>query len=102
MNYGKILKDAWKRIWTHKVIIGFGYIMMIPSLILGIIFGGFFFFFNEKFFPTLFSPYAPTPDINPLFSLLFFVFIFGFIFISYAATSLSFSGVFKGTLILSL
>ncbi len=98
MDYGRILKNTWKTIWKHKVIIWFGFLMMIPSLIIGLVMGGFFFFFSEENFPFFFNPYAPAPDINPLFIILFFVVFLGFTIFSYAMIALSFAGVLKGTL----
>ena len=44
MEYGRILKQAWITIWKHKVIIWFGFLMIIPSLIMALAMGGFFFF----------------------------------------------------------
>ena len=98
MDYGKILKGAWKTIWNHKVILWFGYLMMIPSLIMGIVMGVFFFFFNEEYFSFIFEPYASPPDISPLFPILLIIVGFGFTLLSYALIALSFAGVLKGTL----
>ena len=91
MDYGRILKNTWKTIWKHKVIIRFGFLM-------GLVMGGFFFFFSEENFPFFYNPYAPAPDINPLFIILFFVVFLGFTIFSYAMMALSFAGVLKGTL----
>ncbi len=98
MDYGKILKNTWTTIWTHKVIIWFGFLMMIPTLIMGVIMVGFLFSFNEEAFSSFFNPYASTPEPNPVFIILFFVFFFGFMLLSYVAMGLSFTGVLKGTL----
>ncbi len=97
MNYGKVLKNAWKTLWKHKVILWFGSLIMIPSLIMGLVMGGFFFSINEESYPFFFEPYAPAPEINPFLPILFFVFIFGFTIASYAIMTLSFAGVLKGT-----
>jgi hypothetical protein len=70
MDYSKVLKNSWQTIWKHKVIIWFGFMMAIPSIIMGLIMGGFFFFFNEENFPFFFNPYASEPDINLIFIIL--------------------------------
>lgn len=64
---------------------------------MGLIMGGFFFFFNEENFPFFFNPYASEPDINLIFIILFIVAIFAFTILSYALMALSFAGVLKGT-----
>ena len=97
MEFGNIFKNAWKTLWEHKVILWFGFLMMIPSLLMGPAMGIFFLFINEKNFPFFFDPYASVPEINPALPILFMVAMFGFIIFSYAMMTLSFAGVLKGT-----
>lgn len=98
MDFGKVLKNAWTIIWAHKVIIWFGFLMMLPSLIMALVMGGFFFFFNEEISAFFYSSSTSVPDINPLFIVLYFVFIFDIMIFSYIMMALSFAGVLKGTL----
>jgi len=94
MDFGKILKDAWKTVWKHKVIFYFGFLMAIPSIFMGLITGiGFFFLTEERLFSFL-----ENADTAPLFLILYFIFIFAFSILSYAMAALSFTGVLKGTL----
>lgn len=58
---------------------------------------GVFFYFFEENFAFFLEPYASAPDINPLFPILFFVILIGFMIFSYAMMALSFAGVLKGT-----
>ena len=97
MEYGRILKQAWMTIWKHKVIIWFGFLMMISSLLMGLVVSGFFFFFNEDNFSFFFHPYASASDINPLFPILIVIVFLGFTIFSYVMMALSFAGVIKGT-----
>ena len=97
MEYGRILKQAGITIWKHKVIIWFGFLMIIPSLLMGFVVGGFFFFFNEDNISSFFNPYASAPDINPLFPVLIVIVFLGFTIFSYVMMALSFAGVIKGT-----
>ncbi len=94
MDFGKILKNAWKTVWTHKVLFYFGFLMGIPSILMGIIMGGIFFFLTED---NIFA-FVDHPERTPLFLILYFAFIIIFIIFSYVMTTLSFAGVFKGTL----
>ncbi len=97
MNYGKVLKNAWKTLWYHKTILWFSFLIIIPSIIMGLLMGGFFLSINEESYPFFFDSYAPAPEITPLLPILFFVLIFSFTIASYAIMTLSFAGVLKGT-----
>ena len=98
MDFGKILKIAWEVIWTHKVILWFGSLMAVPSIIMGLIMGVFFFFFNEENFPFFFNSYAPRPDNILPFAIVFLILFLVFIIFSYLMMALSFVGVLKGTI----
>ena len=71
MNYGTILKQAWKTLWKHKIIIWVGLTIILPGLITGLAYGIFLAFFSDGFFEKLdaffYSPTPPTPNYLYIF-----------------------------------
>ncbi len=97
MDYGKILGNAWKTIWKHKVIIWFGMLMAIPGALMGIVMGVFFYFFSDERFFSFIEGNSTEPSILWLFFALFLGSMILFSILSYATMALSFAGTFKGT-----
>ncbi len=97
MDYGNILTQSWKTIWKHKVILWFGMLMAIPTVLMGILMGGFFYFFTEEsFFSTLESGSA-EPDAFLIFFIIFALSMVLLTIFSYATMVFSFTGTLKGT-----
>ncbi len=93
MNYGDILIRTWKTIWKDKVILGFGFLMMLAPALLGVLIGGAMTFGSlnqlERFIES---------DFSVLATLLFFFAYFIFIALTIIMSAVSFSGTLKGTL----
>ncbi|MBT3338436.1 MAG: hypothetical protein HN855_11690 [Anaerolineae bacterium] len=97
MDYGKILGNAWKTVWKHKVILWFGMLMAIPTVLMGIVMGGFFYFFTEEGFLSALESGSTEPDAFLIFFIIFALSMVLLTILSYATMAFSFTGALKGT-----
>ncbi len=98
MDYSNILSRSWKTIWKHKVILWFGMLMAIPTILMGVVMGGFFYFFTEESFFSALESGSAEPDVFLIFFILFALSMVLLTILSYATMALSFTGALKGTL----
>ncbi len=94
MNYGNILTTTWKTLWREKVIYAFGFLMMLAPALAGILIGVAMAFSSEESLERFVES-----DFGTLATFIILVVYFLFIALTIVMSGVSFSGVFKGTLL---
>jgi hypothetical protein len=93
MNYFDILARTWKTIWNHKVILAFGLLAMLVPGLLGFLMGGLMLFFSFD----IFNLFERMMNNEIWFVLVWLGFLSVFMLLSFFATGVGWTGVFKGT-----
>jgi len=93
MEYFEILTQTWKLLWKHKVILAFGLLSMLVPGLAGLLMGGSMLFFSVDSF----NQFERMMD-NEVWFVLVWIASFGiFMLLSFVATAVSWTVVFKGT-----
>jgi len=94
MQHFEILAQTWKLLWKHKVILAFGLLAMLVPGLVGVLMGTSMLFFSVDNF----GQFERMLGNETWFILAWFGFFGLFMLLSLVATSVGWTGVFKGTL----
>ena len=92
MDYGEILGTTWKIVWKQKVLFGFGLVSMIAPILMGLLMGGFFIFFDPMTLEHSLGDFLGVVGIALIGGYLLFI---AFSFVLHAIGT---AGVLKGTM----